>query len=164
MHLKDLPLVMKWHKDLALKQVDDALSQYASLSQLSRPSGGWLNAVRTALGMSARALGERVGLSQPRIALIERGEVDGSISLKTLERAAQGLGCRVVYVLVPEEGSLAAMRERQALRKAQALNQYAERHMELEEQATADSFRQESTRELASELLRTWPRDFWDDR
>ena len=155
---------MKWHKDLALKQVDEAIGQLAELNQIGRPVDGWINAVRTALGMSARALGERIGLSQPRVALIERGEVDGSISLKTLERAAQGLGCRVVYVLVPEEGTLAAMREQQALRKAKALNQYAERHMALEEQATAEGFQQESTRELASELLRTWPRDFWDDR
>lgn len=154
---------MKWHRDLALKHLDDALSQYASLPQHNRPARGWLNAVRTALGMSARALGERVGLSQPRIALIERGEVDGSISLKTLERAAQGLGCRVMYALVPEGGSLAAMREHQALLKASALVHYVEQHMELEGQATSDSFRQERTRELAAELLRAWPRDFWDN-
>jgi predicted DNA-binding mobile mystery protein A len=132
------------------------------LAELNRPAKGWINAIRTALGMSSRALGERIGLSQPRMIAIEQGEVDGSISLKTLEKAAQGLGCRVVYTLVPEEGSLVAMRNKQAHRKALALNQYVEGHMALEDQATHKDFQSESVNEISKELLRTWPRDFWD--
>ena len=104
-----------------------------------------------------------IGLSQPRVALIEKGEIDGSISIKTLEKAAQGLGCRLVYVLVPEDSSLQKMRERQATKKARALNLYAECHMELEDQATDDSFRDETTTKIAEDYLRAWPRDFWDD-
>lgn len=84
----------------------------------------------------------------------------GSISLRTLEKAAEGLGCRVVYVLVPENQSLAAMREKQAMDKARTLNQYAERHMELEDQATDMQFQNANTKKLAEEYLRTWPRDF----
>ena len=124
---------------------------------------GWVKAIRKALNMSARQLGERLQLSQPRIALLEKGEVDSSISLRTLEKAAEGLGCRLVYVLVPEDSTLQAMRETQARLKAQALNAYTEHHMALEDQATGAAFRQQTTDELANELLRTWPRDFWDN-
>ncbi len=113
--------------------------------------------------MSARILGGRIGLSQPRISLMEKGEVDGSISIKTLEKAAHGLGCRVVFAFVPEEGSLQAMRKKQALKKASQINQYTELHMGLEDQATEDDFREQSIKIMAAESLRKWPRDFWDD-
>ena len=154
---------MNWHKYLTLQQMDVTLVQAKELVEIAKPSVGWVKAIRKALNMSARQLGERLHLSQPRIALLEKGEVDGSISLRTLEKAAQGLGCRLVYVLVPEDGTLQAMREAQARLKAKALNEYTERHMALEDQATGDAFRQQTTDELANELLRTWPRDFWDN-
>lgn len=154
---------MKWEKDLNIKQLNDTIGQYHILTNTSLPANGWINAIRNSLGMSARSLGVRIGLSQPRIALIEKGEVDGSISIKTLEKAAQGLGCRVVIALVPEEGSLQRMRETQALKKARQINQYTELHMKLEDQETDEKFKEKSIQDMASEFLRKWPRDFWDD-
>ncbi len=154
---------MTWEKDLNIQQLDETISRFNKLLLVSAPSSGWINAIRNALGMSARTLGERIGLSQPRIALMEKGEVDGSISIKTLEKAAQGLGCRVVFALIPESGTLQEMREKQALKKARQLNQYTELHMELEEQATEDNFREQSIKTMADDYLRKWPRDFWDD-
>ena len=154
---------MKWEKDLNLQQMDETLARVKQGALPPRPSAGWLKAIRTALGMSTRSLGTRIGLSQARVSGIEKGEQEGSLTLNTLEKAAQGLGCRVVYLLIPEAESLHAMRKTQALKKARALNQYAERHMELEDQATDARFREDTTHQLAEEYLRAWPRDFWDD-
>jgi predicted DNA-binding mobile mystery protein A len=154
---------MNWNKDLNLQQLDETLGKLNELAKVPVPSNGWINAIRKGLGMSARNLGDRIGLSQPRIALMEKGEIDGSISLKTLERAAQGLGCRVVYALIPEDGTLQHMRAQQALQKAMKLNQYTERHMALEEQATQDSFQAQSIKMVSNDYLRRWPRDFWDN-
>jgi XRE family transcriptional regulator, regulator of sulfur utilization len=160
---KYLVFIMSWDKELNLQQLDETLVSIHKAIDVQRPASGWINTVRTTLGMSARSLGERIGLSQPRIALMEKGEIDGSISIKTLEKAAQGLGCRLVYVLLPEDGSLQKMRHNQAMKKAKNLNAYAERHMELEEQATDNSFRNATTKKIAEDYLRTWPRDFWGD-
>jgi len=154
---------MTWHKNLSLEHLDEALSAVRAGQIPARPSGGWLRAVRIALGMSTRALGKRIGVSQSRVSSIEKGEADGSITLNTLEKAAAGLGCRVAYVLVPEYGSLQEMREAQALQKARALTAYTERHMELEDQGTREAFKNESVRLLSKNLLSSWPRDFWDD-
>ena len=153
---------MSWEKDLTIQQLDETVAKFNQLTFVAMPASGWISAIRNALGMSARSLGERIGLSQPRISLMEKGEVDGSISIKTLEKAAHGLGCRVVYALVPEEGSLQSMREKQALKKARQMNQYTELHMGLEDQATEDDFREQSIKIMADESLRKWPRDFWD--
>ncbi len=154
---------MSWEKDLTIQQLDEAVAKFNQQTFIAMPASGWISAVRNALGMSARSLGERIGLSQPRISLMEKGEVDGSISIKTLEKAAHGLGCRVVYALVPEEGSLQSLREKQALKKARQMNQYTELHMGLEDQATEDNFKEQSIKIMADESLRKWPRDFWDD-
>ncbi|MBB3063508.1 mobile mystery protein A [Microbulbifer rhizosphaerae] len=153
---------MSWDKELNLQHMDETVAA-VKRAKIARPATGWLKAIRCALGMSTRSLGERIGLSQARVSGIEKGEINGVLTLNTLEKVAQGLGCRVVYALVPESESLQAMREDQAMKKARALNRYAERHMELEDQGTEASFREDATRKLAEEYLRTWPRDFWDD-
>ncbi len=153
----------KWNKQLNINQLDETLGGFAWAREVRLPSTGWIKTIRKALGMSSRTLGERLGLSQPRIAQLEKGEAEGTITLNTLANAAEGLGCRVVYVLIPQDQSLAALREQRALEKASEINRYTEGHMALEAQETSDEFKEQSIRLLADELLRTWPRDFWDD-
>lgn len=65
------------------------------------PRSGWIRAIRDALGMSTSELAARMGVSKARVGQIEKGERDRTIKLGTLERAADALGCRVEYVLVP---------------------------------------------------------------
>ncbi len=67
------------------------------------PRSGWVRAIRDALGMSSNELAKRAGLSKGRIGQIERAEQDRSLTLATLERVAAALGCRVEYVLVPDQ-------------------------------------------------------------
>jgi predicted DNA-binding mobile mystery protein A len=67
--------------------------------------------------MSQYELGQRMGVSQPRIAQIERAEADGSVELATIRRTAAALGCSLRYLLVPDQ-SLEQMVRRQALDKA----------------------------------------------
>jgi predicted DNA-binding mobile mystery protein A len=81
------------------------------------PVGGWLIAVRQALGMSKVEWAERMEVSNARAGRLERAEVEGSLQLSTLRRAAEALNCRLLYVLVPDE-PLEEMVFRQAYLKA----------------------------------------------
>jgi predicted DNA-binding mobile mystery protein A len=81
------------------------------------PGGGWVRAIREALGMSQFELGERAGVSQPRVAQIEHAEVEGTIELATLGRAAAALGCSLSYAIVPCKPLEAIIQER-ALQQA----------------------------------------------
>ncbi len=153
---------MAWEKDLKIKQVDNLINSIKPQKHVRIPKSGWVKLIRTALGMSARVLGEHVGLTQSRITLIEKGEVDGTITLHTLEKIAEGLECELVYFLVPKKNSLGSIREEQAYKKASKLNAYAEQHMLLEDQATSKQFQDENINKLKDEYLRNWPRDFWD--
>lgn len=152
-----------WSKELKIKQVDKMLNDLAHRRVVKRPKKGWINLIRTALGMNTRALGERIGLSQPRVSLIEKGEIDGSITLNTLEKVAEGLECEFVYYLVPkQEKSLEELRELQAIKKSVFINDYIETHMSLEKQSTSKSTQMDNKNKLKDELLKKWSRDFWD--
>jgi predicted DNA-binding mobile mystery protein A len=69
--------------------------------------------------MSTYQLAKRMDCSPTRVRQIEQGELEGSILLSTITRAAEALNCRFAYVLVPNE-SLEDMVHRQARCKAAA--------------------------------------------
>ena len=86
---------------LALRQIDESLGPWRALPR-ARPQGGWLRAVRGALGMTTRQVANTVGVTQAAVVDAERNEAKGDITLTTLQRYAAALGCEVSYVLVPE--------------------------------------------------------------
>ncbi|HAX91214.1 MAG TPA: hypothetical protein DCY07_03270 [Rhodospirillaceae bacterium] len=100
---------------VAFDEETKALRRFAraSSSKGSRPAEGWITKLRHALGMSAAQLAKRMGTHQPRISELERQEREGNITLNKLDKAAQAMGCRLVYALVPET-SVCAMREERA--------------------------------------------------
>lgn len=83
----------------------------------SVPPGGWIRAVRDALGMSTMELGARLNVTRDRVSQFERAEVRRSIPLSTLDRVAAAMRCRVHYVLVPD-APLEQLVQQQALERA----------------------------------------------
>lgn len=67
------------------------------------PSKGWIRAIREALGMSLRQMASRLGTSAPGARKLEESEANGTISLKSLRRAAEALDCIIIYALVPKD-------------------------------------------------------------
>jgi predicted DNA-binding mobile mystery protein A len=112
--------------------------------------------------MSTTQLAHRLGLSQSRIARMEKSEVDRTATLETLDRAARALGCRVVYALVPEKSLSTTVLERANLLADQQLAS-VEQTMRLEDQTVDDiEVRNEARQQLAAALLRQ-PARLWDD-
>ena len=87
---------------LARKNLDKRLG-FLRDSDLTSPKGGWIRAIRDALGMSSRQLAGRLGVSQSRITPLERAEAHGGATLKTLKEAAEALDCTLVYAFVPNK-------------------------------------------------------------
>src|SRR5438270_620183 len=99
----------------AIRHLDKRFAALRPLAKDPRPPKGWLRAIRDALGMTTAQLARRLGVSQPRIVELEQSEVSGRVTLHTLQRAAEALGCRLVYVLVPERPLADVVRERAEL-------------------------------------------------
>jgi predicted DNA-binding mobile mystery protein A len=125
------------------------------------PRGGWVRALREALGMSAAELGGRMDTSETAVLKMEGSERDRRVRIDTLERAADALECDLVYALVPRR-SLEEMTESRALARARALLGAVDHSMMLEDQRVAPSAAEEQLRELA-DTLRERPGLWRDD-
>lgn len=67
----------------------------------AKPARGWINAVRTACGLSQRDVARRLARAQQAVAIAEKAEEREAISLQTLRRAAEAMDCELVYFIVP---------------------------------------------------------------
>jgi predicted DNA-binding mobile mystery protein A len=122
----------------ARKNIDRRLSQIGHLPDLATPPRGWIKAIREALGMTAKQLAKRMGVSQPRVSEIEKNEISGALTLDTLQRAALALDCQLVYALVPRK-PLQDLVEERAQRLAHARLQATSHSMALEDQTLDDA-------------------------
>lgn len=140
--------------------VDDAAARAGTLNT---PPEGWLATVRKALGMSARQVGERAGVTKAAVYQAERNEVRGGVSIRQLERLAGALGARLVYAIVPAEGTVDAQLHHRAREKAKRLVERASAHMALENQSVAQARIEEMVNDLRVEFAREPKPGLWDD-
>jgi predicted DNA-binding mobile mystery protein A len=115
--------------------LDSHFDEWQQLRGLGRPHRGWIRAVREALGMSAAALAARLGITAGAVTRLEQSEAADRIRLDTLRRAADALGCDLVYLLVPRRPLKAVVRDR-ARELAHWQVAAVEQTMRLEDQAT----------------------------
>ena len=73
------------------------------LTQTTAPRGGWVRAIRESIGMSLSDLAARMGTTGTTALRMEAAEREDRIQLGTLRRAADALGCDLVYALLPRQ-------------------------------------------------------------
>jgi len=147
----------------AIRQLDQRFSAFRSLKDVTRPGKGWIRAIRDALGMTTAQFAKRMGVSQPRVIAVEKAEISKAITLKTLERAAEAVGCRVVYALVPDRRLSDIVRERAEF-VADRQVAYVEHTMRLEGQSIEDkAVGMKLRRQHVEALLRQRPARLWDE-
>ena len=147
---------------LARRQLDKRLAELRELEAFSRPPRGWIKAIREALGMTTAQLARRLGVSQPRVTAMEKGEIQGSLTLESLEKAAHAMDCRFVYALVPREPLVDTVRE-QAERKARDKLVSTSHSMVLEAQGVDRETEAEQVERLARRLEAKAGAALWDD-
>jgi len=145
---------------LKLKQTEELVQPFRRIARAQTPRGGWVRAIREALGMSAQQLGARVRVKRQTIENLERSEASGKISLDSLNRVARALGCRVVYALVPEKPLDEMQRERARL-VAESVMKPVSHSMKLEAQSIGKQEEQRQKEELVRKLLQGNPKKLW---
>jgi predicted DNA-binding mobile mystery protein A len=144
----------------AAQALDRGLQQIADAP--NRPAKGWVRAIRDALGLTTRQYAARLGVHPSRVGALEMGEVDETLTLQSLRRAAEALDCRVVYALVPNQPLEAMLRQR-AEHKADQQLQRVGHTMRLENQELTGAAHQRQREQLVDELLRGNPHRLWDE-
>lgn len=126
-----------------------------------KPTDGWIKAIRKSLGMTASQLAERLGISQQSTTRLEENEVSEVITIKSLRKVATALDCKLVYALVPNQGSLERTIKQQAYRKATELMSAVDHSMKLEAQGVGNL--EEKILELAEDLSKNANSNLWDN-
>ena len=147
----------------ARRQLDKRLNELQNTEAFARPPRGWVKAIREALGMTTAQLARRLGVAQSRAVTIEQAEARGTITLSSLEKAAQALDCRLVYVLVPRKPLEALVEDRaQALAKERL--QSTAHNMALEDQSVEAEDESEQLKALTRRLIGEAGSKLWDEQ
>jgi len=69
----------------------------------AKPARGWLRAVREAIGLTQSVVAARIGVKRQSYAQLETAEERGSITIASMNRAAEAMGCELVYFIIPRD-------------------------------------------------------------
>jgi predicted DNA-binding mobile mystery protein A len=139
-------------------EIASSSRSFPRMTPAKMPKSGWVREIRTALGISQSQLAARAGVSRATVQQMERAEARRRITLASLDRLAQAMGCTVALAIVPKGGTLDDIRRRQAFVRADALL-----NEKLKDRVTAPRpLALERRRErLAAKLLRGSSRKLW---
>jgi len=144
------------------RQAQTRVNQAKQASEtFGKPLGGWIATVQEAIGMNAPALAERLGVSRNSVYSAIQNEQAKTISLQQLDKIAEAMGGKLVYAIIPQDGPVEEIIRAQARRKARRIVQRTRAHMALEEQTEGLGSEEAMIEELADEIMRDMPRDFW---
>jgi len=149
-------------RSTARRQLDKRLSSMQNMALLMRPPRGWLKAIREALGMTTAQLGRRLGVVQSRVVAIEQAETKGTITLNSLEKAAQALDCRLVYALLPRQ-PLEDIVEQRASLLAKSRLKSTGHTMTLEAQGVDATDESEQLKRLIQQLVEKSGSKLWEE-
>jgi predicted DNA-binding mobile mystery protein A len=124
-----------------------------------RPVKGWIHAIRSALGMSATVLAQRLGVRHSTVLSYEKAELSGRIQIDTLRRVADALDAELLVVLVPRKPVGDTLRAR-AREIAQQEVRATVQSMRLENQEVADEETKAQLDLLVENLVRE-PKHLW---
>lgn len=94
---------------------------------------------------------------------MEKAETHGNVTLKSLRRAAEAMGCEFVYAFVPKHDLEMAIRIQAEKMAKQSLN-IVGHTMRLEEQGLTETEDAKQLEKMVVELVKNPPRSLWDAR
>ena len=150
------------NKSLQIQQLNSKMLGFTSLQKVAAPPTGWINAIRTALGISLLQLGNKLSITKQSIQDMERREKDGSITLKVLREAATALDMQLVYGFIPEDGSLEQLINRKAKELARKIVLRTSNSMKLEDQENSQLRIEKAIEERTVAIKNEMPKALWD--
>lgn len=153
---------MKSKTKLMREQLEKTLRKFEPLKNSSPPVKGWIRAIRDALGMNGRQLADRLGEHRSRTKQIEKQELTGSLTLKTMRKTAESLDCIFVYGFVPRTSLEETVHFRAKQVAARRLAR-ASHLMGLEDQALNTTENKKVLSEMVDELVDTLPSYLWNE-
>ena len=86
------------------RKLDEEMRPFRRAGMDMNATNGLLRAIRTALRIPVKEIAERMGMHCSGVSDMEARELASSITLRSLSRMAEAMGCKVVYAIVPKFG------------------------------------------------------------
>jgi predicted DNA-binding mobile mystery protein A len=145
-----------------LKQINDQISKFRILNEEKIPSLGWIKALRTGLNMTLEQLGNKLNISKQAVLDIEKRELKGALSLKSLNEIADAMEMELVYCFVPKNDSLESLIDKKAMELATKIVMRTSQQMKLEGQENSEERIQIAIKERAHLIKTQMPKMLWD--
>lgn len=136
---------------LVLEQLKRKFKKINSIKTEMHVPQGWVRYIRESFNMTLKDLSSKVGVSPAALSMLESRELEGKVTLESLNKVAQALDCTLVYSIVPNKDIEKVIRD-QARSKALSIVNRANVHMELEDQGVKSKLKKRVDR-LAGELI-----------
>lgn len=147
---------------LQREQLDRKLKEFEKVALITSPPTGWLKAIRVSLGMSLQQLANKLSITKQSVQELEKREKEGSITLKTLKDTANALDMKLVYALVPKDGSLDDLINRKAKELATTIVARTSNTMKLEDQENSEERLKKAIEERTAIIKNEMPKTLWD--
>lgn len=153
---------MRNKRKLLIAQLDKKLQPFYESRTVLVPERGWTNTIRTTLNMTMAQLGAKLNITRQGVKRIEESEANGSITLNSLKDVANAMDLKLVYALVPKNGTINDLIQIKAENLAQKIVLRTNQNMKLEDQGIGDEKIAKTIKELANEIKREMRKSLWD--
>ena len=147
---------------LLIEQLDRKFEKLSSIDDLIMPSEGWVYSVRTALKMTLKQLGSKLGITAQSVKEIETREKLGTVTLNTLKEVGNALDMRLVYGFIPKDKTLEHMIEKKAVEVAKEIVMRTSATMALEDQQNTMERIKAAIQDRAEQIKSEMPKYLWD--
>lgn len=86
------------------RKLDVEMQPFRRAGMEPNPTDGLLRAIRTALRVPAQEIAAATGMNCSGVFEMELREVSNAITMRSLSKMAEAMGCKVVYGIVPKYG------------------------------------------------------------
>ena len=148
---------------IVIKQLDQQLISLKNQGISLTPKQGWVRTIRKALGLTIKQLAKRLDVDPSRVVKIETAEIEGRVTLRSLQTVAEQFDCHFVYGFVPRT-SLESVIKNRAKQMALAQVKRTSHTMDLEAQSVDQKWLEEQVNELTDELLRRSWKHLWEEK
>jgi predicted DNA-binding mobile mystery protein A len=153
---------MRSKRKLLIEQLDQKLRPFKKAGMIQLPDRGWIHTIRTTLNMTMAQLGAKLNITRQGVNKIEEREANGTIAINSLKEVAKALDMKLVYALIPIDGTIDNLIDKKAEKLAKRIVLRTNQNMKLEDQGIGDEKITETIKELSDEIKREVRRSLWD--
>ena len=144
------------------EQLDTSLQKFKILQDGKSSEKGWIKVIRKALGMSARQLAGKLGITQQAVSRMEKDELSGSVTIKKMRRIAGIVDCKFVYGFIPNS-TLDETLRKQIEKKARIYIGQSNHKLFLDDPGLTSDANKKILDDIIDALLDEMPSNLWEE-